>query len=179
MESRVIFLDYDGVVNTPMWNEKGTSCRYGWPSDGKVNNFQAVQWVSEACKKFHYDIVVTSTWRLSEDYKECLINGGLREGIEILGKTDHLTVPEGWSRGHEIQKYLDEHPEINYFMILDDENVPINEVQREHFIQTVDAHGGFNEADFFTFEKIYMKDLGHGGSFWDRKSKDYRKEIAF
>jgi hypothetical protein len=63
-------------------------------------------------------------------------------------------------------------------MILDDENVPINEVQREHFIQTIDAHGGFNEADFLTFEKLYMRDLGHGGSFWERKEKDYRKEIV-
>ena len=49
MKSRVIFLDYDGVVNTPMWNSKGTNCRYGWPSDGKVNNFQAVHWDRSQC----------------------------------------------------------------------------------------------------------------------------------
>ena len=64
-----------------------------------------------------------------------------------------------------------------YYVFYDDEHVPINDVQREHFIQTVDAHGGFNEADFFTFEKLYMRDLGHGGSFWDCQQKDYRKEI--
>ena len=65
MKSRVVFLDYDqdGVVNTSMWNGKGTRCTYNFPSDNKVNNFQAVQWLSEACQKFHYDIVVTSTWR--------------------------------------------------------------------------------------------------------------------
>lgn len=166
----------DGVVNTPMWNEKGTSCRYGWPSDGKVNNFQAVQWLSEACKKFHYDIVVTSTWRDKYNYKECLINGGLRAGIEILGKTEHLDVSEGWSRGYEIQKYIDEHPEISYFMIIDDEYVPINEVQKAHFIQTDDDRGGFGLHDFKKFEEIYMRDLGHGGSFLARKYKDYRKE---
>lgn len=165
-----------------MWNAEGTRCSYGFPGDGKVNNFQAVQWLSEACQKFGYDIVVTSTWRRDKNYKECLINGGLRDGIEILGRTIHLTDEEDGSdfhgrRGREIQHYLDEHLEINYFMILDDEDVPINEVQREHFIQTVDAHGGFNEADFFKFEKIYQRDLAHGGSFWDRKSKDYRKVI--
>ena len=182
MKSRVVFLDYDGVVNTPMWNAEGTHCSYGFPSQGKVNNFQAVQWLSEACQKFGYDIVVTSTWRRDKNYKECLINGGLRDGIEILGRTIYLTDEEDGSdfhgrRGREIQRYLDEHPEINYFMILDDEDVPINEVQREHFIQTVDAHGGFNEADFFKFEKIYQRDLEHGGSLWDRKNKDYRKVI--
>ena len=36
-----------------------------------------------------------------------------------------------------------------------------------------------NEEDFFKFEKLYMRDTGHGGSFWDRKNKDYRKVIEY
>lgn len=170
MNSRVIFLDYDGVVNTPMWNDKGTVCSYGFPKQGKVNNFQAVQWISECCQKFHYDIVVTSTWRLHGNYKECLINGGLRPGIEILGKTDCIS---GVRRGAEIKKYLDEHPEINYYMIVDDEDDILPE-QMNHFIQT-DGDVGFNLSDFARFEKIYMQDLGRGGSFSDRQNKDYRR----
>lgn len=47
--SKVIFLDYDGVVNTPMWDTDGKHCSYAHPGDNKVNNFQAVQWLSEAC----------------------------------------------------------------------------------------------------------------------------------
>ena len=85
MKSRICFLDYDGVVNTPMWNAEGTVCSYGFPKQGKVNNFQAVQWLSEACQKFGYDIVVTSTWRLHDNYKDCLINGGLRAGMGYCG----------------------------------------------------------------------------------------------
>lgn len=69
----VVFLDYDGVVNTPMWNADGTRCSFGFPQDNKVNNFQCVQWVSEFCQKFNYSIVVSSTWRLDDNYKECLI----------------------------------------------------------------------------------------------------------
>lgn len=176
MNSRVIFLDYDGVVNTPMWNDKGTKCSYNFPSDGKVNNFQAVQWISECCQKFHYDIVVTSTWRRNANYKDCLINGGLRPGIEILGRTEDL-----WNynfstcRGDEIAQYLTEHPEINYYMIVDDDDDMLPE-QMDHFIQT-DGSVGFSRADFKHFEKIYMQDLGHGGSFRDRKNKDYRSTI--
>ena len=162
----------DGVVNTPMWNEKGTKCTYNFPKDGKVNNFQAVQWLSEACKKFHYDIVVTSTWRSKENYKECLINGGLREGIEILGRTpDFYDQP----RGAEIQAYIDEHPEINYYIIIDDDSDMLPE-QMSHFIQT-DYKVGFNLNDFEKFEKIYMSDLGRGGSFPGKKQKDYRKAV--
>ena len=174
MNTRVIFLDYDGVVNTPMWNDKGTHCSYNFPSDGKVNNFQAVQWISECCQKFHYDIVVTSTWRMKDNYKDCLINGGLRPGIEILDRTERLWNPDNHTcRGDEIAKYLADHPEINYYMIVDDEDDILPE-QKDHFIQTND-NVGFTLSDFIHFEKIYMQDLSQGGSFLDRKNKDYRR----
>lgn len=154
-----------------MWNEKGTKCTYNFPKHNKVNNFQAVQWLSEACKKFHYDIVVTSTWRCADNYKECLINGGLRDGIKILGKTpDFYDTP----RGAEIAAYLEEHPEINYYIIIDDDSDMLPE-QMEHFIQT-DFRVGFNLKDFESFEKIFMKDLGRGGSFPNSKYKDYRRD---
>ena len=126
----VLFLDYDGVVNTPMWNEDGTRCRYGMPYDNKVNNFQAVQWVSEFCARCKYDIVVTSTWRKYGNWKQCLIAGGLREGIEVLGKTEDLS-DIGGKRGDEIKLYLDTHPEIRYYVIADDKDEVLPE-QREH-----------------------------------------------
>jgi hypothetical protein len=151
-----------------MWNDNGTQCTYNFPSDGKVNNFQAVQWISECCQKFHYDIVVTSTWRKKSNYKDCLINGGLRSGIEILGRTDDLWHPYYPAcRGDEIAKYLTDHPEINYYMIIDDED-DILPKQKEHFIQT-NGSVGFNLDDFMHFEKIYMQDLDNGGSFPNRK----------
>ncbi len=162
----------DGVVNTPMWNAEGTCCSYGFSKEGKVNNFQAVQWVSEACQKFGYDIVVTSTWRLWDNYKECLINGGLRQGIEILGRTPSL---RGQPRGAEIKRYIDEHPEILYYVIVDDEADILPE-QRDHFIQT-NGDTGFNLSEFKAFEDIFENDNIYGGSFPDKKQKDYRKEI--
>jgi hypothetical protein len=170
MNSRIVFLDYDGVVNTPMWNAEGTHCSYGWAKQGKVNNFQAVQWLSEACQKFGYDIVVSSTWRMWDNYKECLINGGLREGIEVLGKTPEIRTQ---CRGFEIKTYLEEHPEIQYYVIVDDEADMLPE-QIGHFILT-DGDVGFTIKDFKKFEEIFNKDHEHGGSFPDRKQKDYRR----
>lgn len=170
MRSRVCFLDYDGVVNTPMWNAEGTHCSYGFPKQGKVNNFQAVQWLSEACQKFGYDIVVTSTWRLDDNYKECLINGGLRKGIEVLGRTDRL---RDVCRGVEIKKYIDEHPEIQYYVIVDDEADMLPE-QMGHFIMT-NGDTGFNLSEFKRFEEIFESDNQRGGSFTEKKQKDYRK----
>lgn len=116
----VVFLDYDGVVNTLMWNEFGTDYKYNFPDDHKVNNFQNVQWLSSFCKTFHCSIVVTSTWRKYNNYKECLINGGLWKDIEIIGKTDDCP---GHSRFYEISKYLEEHEDIKDFIILDDDDL--------------------------------------------------------
>lgn len=163
----------DGVVNTPMWNAEGTHCSYGFPKQGKVNNFQAVQWLSEACQKFDYDIVVTSTWRLHDNYKECLINGGLRPGIEILGCTERFG---GLPRGAEIDAYIINHPEILYYIIVDDE-ADILEHQRDHFIQTNDSFG-FGLDDFKKFENIFLQDSEQGGSIPNRKQKDYRKVVT-
>ena len=116
----VLFLDYDGVVNTPMWNKEGTKCRYNFPSDGSVNNFQAAQWVSEFCEKYNYFIVVTSTWRQDSNWKECLIRGGLRSMVNILCCTPF---DPQHNRGNEIKEFLKHHPEVDNFIILDDEKV--------------------------------------------------------
>ena len=154
---RVLFLDYDGVVNTPIWNDKGTKCRYSFPSDGKVNNFQAVQWVSEFCQKCHYGIVVTSTWRKNTNWRECLINGGLRSGIEILGRTE---ITYG-TRGQEIANYLRAHPEIKSYIIVDDDNDMLPE-QQSHFVKT-DTERGFGMAEYKRCVEIYIKDKSRNG----------------
>ena len=119
----VVFLDYDGVVNTPMWEydpaKKKWKCRYGQPWDGKVNNTQAVQWVSEFCENHHYAIVVTSTWRIDDDkWRHYLEWAGLRNTVEIIGRTPVLSDKK---RGDEISAYLAEHPEITGYLIFDDE----------------------------------------------------------
>lgn len=128
----IVFLDYDGVVNTLMFDGKKGKPYFNFPKDNKVNNFQAVCWLNKLCLENNAKIVVTSTWRREENYKECLYNGGLNRNIEILGKTDDL----GTLRGYEIQKWLDDNKnlEIKNFVILDDENNMAN--LEEKLVQT-------------------------------------------
>lgn len=132
----VLFLDYDGVVNTPMWDDTGKHCRFNYSRDNKVNNFQAVQWVSKFCREYGYDIVVTSTWRCEDNYKDCLVNGGLWEDVKILGRTPYVLNGE---RGDEIQKYLEEHPDVENFLIFDDDSDM--GVLYDHLIKTNFAFG--------------------------------------
>lgn len=142
IKNNIVFLDYDGVVNTIIWDKDG-KCGFNYPSDGKVNNYQAIMWLNELCKKTHAKIVVSSTWRYCcEDvsYQDCLYNGGLDKNIEIIGCTD---VIEDQTRTEEIKTYLENHPEIENYVILDDEKV-----DDDHFVQCCHGHG-FGIEEFY------------------------------
>lgn len=153
---KVLFLDFDGVINTCMWywKEDGTlGTRYNFPNHGCVNNWQAVQWVSEFCQKYDFKIVISSTWRrgstLSE-LKEILKNSGLRNGIEVVGKTPILD----WKyskRGDEISLYLEQHPEVTEYIIFDDDSDMT--VHMGRLIQT-DGSAGFGIKEFGMASKL-------------------------
>ena len=132
---KVIFLDYDGVVNTLWFNDVNGEPRFDFPNDIRVNNTQAIAWLNKLCRETGAKIVVSSTWRLYDNYKECLYNAGLNKDIEILGRTKNL----GTARGIEIQDWLDEHQELNIekFVILDDESFDFIELGLENrFVKT-------------------------------------------
>lgn len=139
----IIFLDIDGVVNTPyICNEFGDPELF-MPSDGLVSNFHAVRLLNWLYKQVPYQIVITSTWRLSlSEYKikDALVNSGLDPLIEIIGKTPNLLGDSKYDksfkipftnkyiyhhtcRGHEIDEWL--RLNANYykypFIILDDD----------------------------------------------------------
>jgi hypothetical protein len=118
---RVVFLDFDGVVNTPWWEVKDgklVSC-FAFPEDGKVNNWQAVQWVCDFCSKYGYKVVISSTWRTDglDTCIRCLKNGGWWDSVEIVGATPVLHT----DRGDEISAWLYEHPEVKEYLIFDDD----------------------------------------------------------
>ena len=141
----VVFLDYDGVVNTPRWvtetDENGVTKRhvkYNWPSDEKVNDEDAVQWVCEFCEKFDYKIVISSTWRRYKNYVSCLKNAGLRDDIEVIGRTN---VYGDGDRNREISDYLSDHTEIENYLIFDDEDFFYGDDLHDHLILCDPSHG--------------------------------------
>lgn len=120
MEGRIVFLDYDGVVNTYINYDYGNGLerRYAWPKDNVINNKRAVDILNELYETYPFDIVVSSTWRTAPNYKECLYNGGLDPNIKIIGATPDLD----WRwRDKEIQQWIDENNFTGSYVILDDE----------------------------------------------------------
>ena len=90
----IVFLDYDGVVNTPIVD--GTPIKMCYPSDNRVNNTTAVKLIQQLCEDCNCHIVVISSWRYETNYAECLYNSGLSRNIQIIefmpNETDKLKI---------------------------------------------------------------------------------------
>lgn len=120
----VIFLDFDGVVETIYWDKKEdgsftlNSHKLG---HNELNNKQAIGWLNELYSHVPYDVVISSTWRISmslEQLQDLLINSGFNPSIKVIGMTPILHQ----QRGLEIQEWIDENNFNGKFIIIDDDS---------------------------------------------------------
>lgn len=122
----IIFLDFDGVVETIFWErdditQEWTLNARRYNKDRYLNNTQAIGWLNELYNEIPYDIVISSTWRMGmsiEQLQELLIRSGFRKDIKVIGKTPILHQ----QRGLEIQKWLDDNNFKGKFIIIDDDS---------------------------------------------------------
>lgn len=108
-----VFLDIDGVLNTRTTVER-TPDGYTGIDDARVDI------IAKAVRKYgDTDIVLSSDWKelKQEDDDFIYLTSKLeKQGLKLAGKTsDHWN-----NRGEGILRYLDSHPEIDEFVILDD-----------------------------------------------------------
>lgn len=154
---KIIFLDFDGVISTPMWDAEGLKCSFSSSADGKVNDFQAICWLNQLCKRTNAKIVLSTSWK---DYKsidflrELLYNSGLKRHIEIIGKTPQIRTEDcSKDRTIEIETYLKEHEKDNIesLVILDDDK--IYEPLEKYWVKCITEYG-FKEPEFRKALKI-------------------------
>lgn len=109
----VIFLDIDGVLNTRTTVQRT-------PNDYTGIDEARVAILANALKKFGGgDIVLSSDWKVLQETHEdylYLTEKLARQNLTIAGKTKDINR----ARGAGILAYLDEHPEIEEYVILDD-----------------------------------------------------------
>ena len=141
----VIFLDFDGVIDT----YKGNSDEY---MESKI------KLLSSICKEFDCKVVISSsrkevidekTIEVKEDIKwiKNILNWMKKYGIECIGITP--TIGKQVSEYHympiwkeyEIITYIKNHPEIKHFCVLDDDDLqPRNSdlnLVRDHLVTTL------------------------------------------
>jgi len=130
---KAIFLDFDGVITIPpRWYLKANKIKY----------------IKRIVDETGAKIIVSSSWR-RENIKETI--------NDMIGKTkrcpknkmlywliDNLYDVTSWfsdkkyngtGRGGEIQTWLDKHPEVDNYVIIDDDNDMLDS-QLYHFVET-------------------------------------------
>lgn len=137
----IVFLDIDGVINTLQIDENLQP--YLGNEETGPNNIQAIRWLNKLCLSCHAKIVISSSWRHMgfQKCRDCLYASGLSKDIEIIDFTP-TTFGE---RGEEIGLWLKVHPEVERFVILDDDTDMAG--LEEHLIKC-NQHIGFSADEY-------------------------------
>lgn len=115
----VLFLDFDGVLNSEasfrLEIRKGTERVCDTLSEIACSNLQQVL---EKCPDLR--IVVSSTWRLlhSLDDLRVILR---RYGVDDTRVIDKTPATLSGERGREIDLWLNDHPKVSRFVIVDDD----------------------------------------------------------
>lgn len=159
-QNPLIFLDFDGVLNSQLWYVKTKGSRERDDLDT-----QAISFLNELIAETGAKVVVSSTWRLGrtvEELQEILDRNGFKG--EIIGKTRDLRLGEHGDcvlRGNEILCWIKENPiecggcaywEYKNYVILDDDSDMLY-WQKDNFI-IVDRYCGMTPSTIFQAKKI-------------------------
>jgi hypothetical protein len=128
----VLFLDIDGVCNSLAYAQ-----RNGMNLWNKVDP-EACELVRQIIEATGCQVVLSSTWRLYPDSLKVV-----REQVcEFIDVTPNFQTAENHRsatpRGNEIQDWLDRHPGVERYAILDDDS---DMLPGQHLFQTTFAAG--------------------------------------
>jgi len=132
-----IFLDFDGVLCTARM-AKATGER------GVIGGLDpvALAFLNRICREYPVKIVISSTWRAGQEawfFWRLFASAGHHDIRRALHE-DWKTPVTGDTRGEEIQLWLDAHPEVSDYLILDDDSDML-EHQMPNLIHTDSLNG--------------------------------------
>jgi len=115
---KILFLDIDGVLNS----EASFARRRGH----EQLDIELMHLFDEIVERTGCKVVLSSSWRHSKTYCEDLESHGLNTN-SFVDRTPCMPRPVGTSheymeRGKEIAAWLEQHPEVERYAILDDDS---------------------------------------------------------
>ena len=136
---KVIFLDKDGVLNSKKYliekkQIRSSFSKFLQTEEDKIRyemfsvNPKCLHCLKEIILETDASVVLTNVDRFNVSYQQLLEMCH----IPIYGVTPYL----GNNRNLEIDAYLNEHPEITDYIIIDDEELTFSNDHRRHFIKT-------------------------------------------
>jgi len=163
--NKIIFLDIDGVLNV----EKFICAFVEFCKDSEISYQEmyrdkfghkfcpvSVRFLEYIIEQTGAKIVISSTWRMNgldemkKMWKERQLPGEVIDVTPILHrlpiykKIEHLSWEEKYERGREIHAWLEAHPEVTDYVIIDDDNDMLK-TQQSHFVKT-DPQTGLDRA---------------------------------
>jgi hypothetical protein len=172
MGIRIVFLDFDGVLNHYEWFTLMSQKRDDPMSSRKAEDAfdpNCAKLVQELCEKFGAKIVVSSSWRYGRSISELteLLRGvGIQAQIidktpSYLDENDELvatTVVSALTRGREIAEWLRQNKEheVSGIVILDDDR-DIAPLERWH-VKTSFRDGGLRQDHLRKAEELLALD---------------------
>lgn len=138
----VIFLDVDGVLNLGCFDQS-TSCFH----DNCLNELKLLVLHTDA------KVVVSSSWKDDESSLNSLKCKLYEYGIRAIDTTERRSYK---TREVEIQEWLDAHPDVSNYVVLDDWD--LSEFFPDHMVHTCDRQRiGLDEAWRKEAEKILLR----------------------
>jgi len=146
-QSSVIFLDFDGVLNSV----RSATALGDYPHNLEEESLKlfdtiAISLIRKLCTENSIQIVCSSCWRrqFTADQLSKALNLPI---IDVTIRKMSAT------RGEEIQMYLDMHPNITAYVILDDDSDML-ERQKARFVQTSNLEG-FSYRDYIKVKELF------------------------
>ena len=121
---KILFLDIDGVCNSEESMQKDPHQHF--PIDKYMAFLVGKIQLDTGCS-----VVLSSSWRHHDESVEHIH----KRIVQTIGKTPYSRTQERNLRGYEIQDWLDAHPEVERYAILDDDSDMLPE-QMPNFFQT-------------------------------------------
>lgn len=111
---KVLFLDIDGVCNSAAWASQGNSLWHGIDP-------ATAQMVRRIIDETKCKVVLSSTWRM---YKEAraVVRRDVCKFIDCTVDMQRGAKRNVVPRGEEVQEWLDRHPHVKQYAILDDDS---------------------------------------------------------
>lgn len=147
---KVLFLDIDGVLNSV----RSCTALGGFPhdfSDDHMRMFDmvAIGLIRRLCRIAGLSVVLSSTWRVQYGPKEV----SARLDLPVIDRTP---VHSKGGRGLEIAAWLNAHPEVDAYAIVDDDGDMMPQ-QKGRFVQT--SHDdGLTLLDYQRLLALFGKD---------------------
>lgn len=147
LSRKVLFLDIDGVLNSKLYFKNS----FNHSEDNSKFDAYSVLLVRKLIEEFSLKIVITSHWR--NGIADRLMNELKRnELISYLHEDSFTPILRSAQRGMEIKLWLDDHPEIKDYVIIND-NENILEEQKNRFVKT-NIFAGMLDENYYQAREI-------------------------